>query len=56
MIYSFKLGKMHTEYHFEVLTYIPMKQILQQNMQVKEVTYEHEFLGLEAIVPVQVSP
>ena len=51
--------KIHAECQFEVLTYIPMKQIYQQDMKVKGVTYEHEFHSrnpLKAIVPVQVSP
>ena len=49
LIYRFEQCRMHAECQLEVLTYIPMKQIYQQVMQVKGVTYEHEF-------PVRKSP
>ena len=32
---------MHAEYQFEVMTSIPMKQIYQQDLQVKGVKNEH---------------
>ena len=60
LIYSFKLCMMHAECQFEVMTYIPMKQIYSTGLEGEGSKNEHVYYNsgnpLEAIVPVKVSP